>query len=203
MFNNHNRWINSFITGSPDQMAHGVMMVVLSIQQGWWSVGAQMDDMVKHGSNSKFVWGNKLKTYEWLQENRETLYNNVITAESDVDRLLAYLAVPGLGLPKAGFMLQLSHAEGGCLDSHNIKMYNINPNVLTWGNPKTEKTRRMKALNYLTLCNDLGGCRKLWDVWCTHISASDEKRWADPHHVSAVHLTYLTRSYNNVIKEAV
>lgn len=203
MFSNHNGLINRFTVGSPEQMEHTVMMVVLSIQQSWWSVGTQMHDMVKHGHKSRFVWGNKLKTYEWLSENKEQLYNNVITAQSDVDRLLAYLEVPGLGLPKAGFMCQLSHAEGGCLDVHNIRMYDLNPNVLTWGSPKTEKTRRSKALNYLTLCNDLGGCEKLWDTWCNHIASKDADKWADGHHVSAVHLTYLTSTYQSRIKEAV
>ena len=203
MYINHNHRINKWAITDADQLAHTVMMVVLSIQQPWHSVGMQLKDMRKQGMKSRFVWGNKRKTYMWLTMHKDELYNNVIRANTEVEQLLAYLDVPGLGLPKAGFMVQLAHGGGGCLDIHNIRRYKLDPKTLAWSNPKTEALRIQKAQDYIELCSELGGSMELWDRWCNLIAEKNPVKFTDGHHVSAVHLSYLTDSYNNVTKEAV
>jgi len=66
-FKKHNVLINEYAQQSPENLQDMVMMVVLSIQQPWYKVGEQMIDYRKLGSDSRFVWGNKLKTYRWLR----------------------------------------------------------------------------------------------------------------------------------------
>jgi hypothetical protein len=67
-----------------------------------------------------------------------------------------FLRIPGLGLPKAGFMCQLCAGLVGCMDVHNIRMYGLNIKDLTLAkNPKGDKakaTNLTKIVNYIDLC---------------------------------------------------
>ena len=54
------------------------MMVVLSIQQPWHSVGKQMQDYRLKGSSSKYIWGNKLRTLKFLEKHKEELYRDAL-----------------------------------------------------------------------------------------------------------------------------
>ena len=200
-FMEHNPRINEFMQGSAEQMQFGIMMVALSIQQRWSSVGEQMKSYKAGGGSSRFVWGNKRKTHDWLEENRDDLYVAVM-GESDPEKiLLSFLECPGLGLAKAGFCCQLMFGFGGCMDTHNLQRFGIKP--IAWSNNLKQATKEKKAKEYLHQCIYHGGCEELWNSWCYMIAQNYPNDFADGEHVSAVHLTYLTDAYNNVITEAV
>ena len=118
---------------SPDNLTDMVLMVVLSIQQNWLGVGDQMLDVRKCGADSKFLWGNKIKTYEYLRDNSCQLYADAMAVidsdQSDRDKarslMEVFLRVTGLGIPKAGFVCQLMAGLVGCMDVHNIRMYGL------------------------------------------------------------------------------
>ena len=187
---------------SPDKMVDVALMVVLSIQQNWLGVGDQLADVRQLGAGSKFLWGNKIKTYEYLRENSHQLYADamaVINSEqSDRDKAQAlmavFLQVTGLGIPKAGFMCQLMAGLVGCMDVHNIKMYGLDLKSLSLAkNPKTRKgidANNKKVLAYIDLCHDIGTVQ-LWNNWCEFL-ATKSKKWLGGAHVSAVHYSYLT-----------
>ena len=105
-----------------------------------------------------------------------------------------FLRVDGLGLPKAGFCCQLIAGMVGCMDVHNIKMYDLDANSFKLNpKPKTDKafaSNQQKITSYINLCHDYG-CEQLWDSWCDML-ATKSKRWQDGNHVSEVHYTYLT-----------
>jgi hypothetical protein len=187
---------------SPDNMVDMVLMVVLSIQQNWLSVGDQMMDVRKHGKDSKFLWGNKIKTYEYLRDNSSQLYADAMAVidsdQSDRDKarslMEVFLRVDGLGIPKAGFVCQLMAGLVGCMDVHNIKMYGLDIKSLSLAkNPKTSKgieANNRKVVAYIDMCHDIG-TEKLWNNWC-NLLATKSKKWLDGEHVSAVHYSYLT-----------
>jgi len=192
----------AFAQKSPDNMVDVGLMVVLSIQQNWLGVGTQLEDVRINGAESKFLWGNKINTYHYLQANKHILYADamaVINSESP-DRTKArdlmdiFLRVTGLGIPKAGFMCQLMAGLVGCMDVHNIRMYSLNASSLSLSkNPKTSKgieANARKIATYIDLCHDIG-TEKLWNVWCDYL-ATKSKQWRDGTHVSHVHYTYLT-----------
>jgi len=178
------------------------MMVSLSIQQNWLSVGDQMTDVHKLGIESRFLWGNKIKTYEYLQANSHQLYTDAMavinSGDSDRDKARAlmavFLRVDGLGIPKAGFMCQLVAGLVGCMDVHNIRMYRLDIKDLSLSkNPKTSKgvdANNKKVWAYIDVCHEKG-TETLWDNWCNFL-ATTSKRWIDGAHVSAVHYSYLT-----------
>ena len=73
-FDKHNPLINKYAQKSWRNMVDMIMMVSLSIQQPWHSVGMQMYDYRDKGIGSRFVWGNKRKAFLWIAANGEQLY---------------------------------------------------------------------------------------------------------------------------------
>jgi len=187
---------------SHDNMVDVALMVSLSIQQNWLSVGDQLADVNRCGIESKFLWGNKRKTYEYLQDNSYKLYTDAMAVinSGDLDRdkaralMAVFLRVDGLGIPKAGFMCQLMAGLVGCMDVHNIRLYRLDIKDLSLSkNPKTSKgidANNKKVWAYIDMCHDIG-TESLWDNWCNFL-ATKSKKWIDGAHVSAVHYSYLT-----------
>ena len=201
MFNTHCKAVQEYSQRSANNMADTVLMVVLSIQQNWLGVGEQMADVRANKLDSKFLWGNKIKTYEYLMSNKHKMFaqlqavlNSSRTYDEKAFSLMTiFLRVDGLGLPKAGFCCQLIAGMVGCMDVHNIKMYDLDPKTFKLNpKPKTSKaieSNNFKTRNYIDLCHAYG-CDNLWNSWCENL-ATKSKRWQDANHVSEVHYTYL------------
>lgn len=163
---------------NPDKFLEVGTMVLLSIRMQWVGVGNQMADVRKNGAKSKCLWGWKRDGYRYLRDNRKQLYAHVRkyrAGKTYLDDLIReFLKVPGLGLPKAGFLAQLLVGDAGCLDMHNIERFDLDANV--W------KVRKLKNLDdmvreiddkiamYLSLCKLCGGSEKLWDDWCEYLN---------------------------------
>ncbi len=201
MFNTHCKAVQEYSQRNANNMADTVLMVVLSIQQNWLGVGDQMADVRANKLDSKFLWGNKIKTYEYLMSNKHKMFAQVQAVlnsgksydEKAFSLMTIFLRVDGLGLPKAGFCCQLIAGMVGCMDVHNIKMYNVDPKILKL-NPKPKTLKAMEANDqrtrtYIDLCHAYG-CDNLWNSWCENL-ATKSKRWQDANHVSEVHYTYL------------
>lgn len=186
---------------SADNLMDVAMLVSVSIQQNWLSCGEQLKDVRKNGSDSKYLWGVKSKTYKYLNSNKHKLYAQAkaIANSNKDDSAKAYslmkvfLRVDGLGLPKAGFMCQLTMGLVGCMDVHNIKEYKLDPNVFILNqNAKTIKglaANRKKIESYIELCHNIS-TESLWDTWCNNLATKSTK-WRDGNHVSEVHINYL------------
>ena len=202
MYKTHGVACQTYAQGSAENLMDIILMIVLSIQQNWLGVGEQLADVRLQGAESRFLWGNKAKTYAYLEHNKHRLYADVMTIiDSDSDdgtkakKLMdIFLDVDGLGLPKAGFACQLVAGLVGCMDVHNIRRYGIDPKTLSLSrNPKTSKgiaANDRKIVDYIDMCHNYG-TENLWDTWCEFLSTKS-KRWANANHVSEVHYTYLT-----------
>ena len=198
MFNYINPVINSHCLDNADNLADCIAMVVLSIQQPWHSVGGQMLDYKKLGIKSRFVWGNKKKTIQYLQKKKHVLFGSLLAilnshksiADKNHALLKLFLHIPGLGLVKAGFVVQLAVGQIGCIDSHNIKKYNVNPNTLKVPVNASPKLKDKKIAAYIALCETIG-CAELWDNWCALIADKQAKHFASSAEVSRAHYDYL------------
>ena len=209
MFKLHNPLINAYAQRSPDNLFTVVMMVSISIQQKWSLVGDMLSDMVENKSDCLYLWGNKVATYEYMITHKHFIHGQmlaVIKSKNLTDHAKAislmkvFLKIPGLGLPKAGFVCQLVTGLVGCMDVHNIKTYGIDPKTLILNkNLKSLKSlanNRRKIETYITLCHDYG-TENLWNSWCSMIANKYPKDFVDGNHVSEVHYTYLTGEYND------
>ena len=201
MYKTHGVAVQQYSQRSAENMADVILMVVLSIQQNWLGVGDQIADVRKNKIDSKFLWGNKIHTYKYLQTHKHTMYAQMMAVinsnKSDNDKAISlmgiFLKVNGLGIPKAGFACQLTAGLVGCMDVHNIKLYGIDPKSLTLSkNPKTNKglaANAIKILDYIKVCHDYG-TENMWNSWCSFLATKSTK-WQDANHVSEVHYSYL------------
>lgn len=171
-------------------------MVLLSIRMQWVGVGNQLKRVVSGDWTP--LWGWKREGYEYLVRERKVLYHTVrdLRAGRISERafLRQWLKVPGLGLPKAGFVMQLTCGKGGCLDMHNIERLGLDARV--WTVPKRRDVwDQMRVIDetinrYLSLCRECGGSENLWNEWCGHV-ASRVGTLKDGDEVSRRHYEYL------------
>lgn len=163
---------------NPDKLMTVALMVLLSIRMQWVGVGTQMASVRELGVDSPCLWGFKLDGYKYLRDNKVELYRAVReyrAGKTYLDDLLReFLKVPGLGLPKAGFLAQLVVGEAGCLDMHNIARFDLDSKV--WVIRKRKDTADQvqeidnKIALYLKLIDLCGGTEKLWNEWCEHLN---------------------------------
>ena len=195
-FNKHNPSINRYAQKSPKNLQDMVMMVVLSIQQPWHSVGVQMYDYRQRGIRSRFVWGNKKRTLRWLKKHKASLYQDAIEClqlkgrKRSIELMKVFLRVEGLGLAKAGFCCQLFAGCVGCIDVHNLRRLDIPETVLKLDKKASAVTKQKRIETYIDACSKRR-CRWLWNSWCNLIAKKDPGRWRDGEHVSLVHYEYL------------
>ena len=203
MYNIHAKAVQDYSRLSSDNLSDVILMVVLSIQQPWYAVGDQLKDVKRWGIGSKFIWGNKIKTYNFLMSRKDFIYSQYLavlsSSKSDDDKALSlmnvFLQIDGLGLAKAGFVCQLTAGLVGCIDVHNIRMYNIPKKDLAFSKSIKSKTLRDKKIsNYISVCHTIG-TESLWDTWCCSL-ATKTKRFEDGFHVSKVHYDFLQSAVN-------
>jgi hypothetical protein len=203
MYKVHAKAVQDYSRLSSDNLADVILMVVLSIQQPWHSVGNQLKDVRKLGRDSRFIWGNKIKTFDSLQAKKDFIYSQYLavlnSSKPDDERALSlmnvFLQIDGLGLAKAGFVCQLTAGLVGCIDVHNIRMYNIPKKDLAFSKSiKSKALKDKKISNYVSVCHDIG-TENLWDTWCSFL-ATKSKKFEDGFHVSKVHYDFLQSAVN-------
>ena len=198
MYSVHAKAIQDYAKESSDNLADVITMVVLSIQQPWKDVGKQMADVKLNGKDSKYLWGNKRRTYDYITKRKGFIYNQflaVINSSKPNDAkayslMNIFLRIDGLGMVKAGFVCQLSAGLVGCIDLHNIRLYGIDEKILKL--PKSLKSKKIKdeKINkYISICHNIG-TENLWDTWCNFL-ATKNSVWSNGFEVSKVHYDYL------------
>lgn len=131
-----------------------------------------------------------LKGLQYCRDHKDSLYAACYTPGlTDAERLVLLTAVPGIGLVKAGFILQLTTGRGGCLDTHNIKRFGLD--AKDFANCKNLLPR---AELYLRTCERIGGSAYLWDSWCQLVADKYQKVWGgDAEAVSRYHVECIVK----------
>ena len=198
MYSVHAKAIQDYAQKSSDNLADVIIMVVLSIQQPWKNVGLQMADVKLNGRASKFLWGNKGRTYEYVMKRKGFIFNQFLAVvnsnKSDSDKAYSlmniFLRIDGLGMVKAGFVCQLSAGLVGCIDLHNIRLYGIDEKILKLPKSWNSKDIKDEKINkYISICHNIG-TENLWDTWCNSL-ATKNSVWSNGFEVSKVHYDYL------------
>ena len=198
MYSVHAKAIQDYAQKSSDNLADVIIMVVLSIQQPWKNVGLQMADVKLNGRASKFLWGNKGRTYEYVMKRKGFIFNQFLAVvnsnKSDSDKAYSlmniFLRIDGLGMVKAGFVCQLSAGLVGCIDLHNIRLYGIDEKILKLTKSLKSKDIKDEKINkYIAICHNIG-TENLWDTWCNSL-ATKNSVWSNGFEVSKVHYDYL------------
>lgn len=156
----------------PDGLVDVAAFCLATIQTPLSRTAPMVQDIRAQGAGSKYLWGSKRNAFQYVQLHKEELFEMLlkepVPREIALERLLV---VPGLGLPKASFLLQCIGYPTACLDSHNLSRYGLSPNITKVGRV-TEGTLRKKIDNYLTVCDNIGPSEYHWDSWCDYVSGN-------------------------------
>lgn len=184
---------NAHAQASPDNFLRAAFFVLATIQQQLETVPVAVSSIIDSGIASRFAWGNKKRGIAYLHANFETLHADAIKVKNNPCELMAvFLRVPGLGLVKAGFLCQIFSGLVGCIDSHNIKLYDIPLSVLRLTKKEKPETQARKIQKYVALCDGLGGAVLLWSAWCDFVANLRPKNWANGGEVSRFHFDVIS-----------
>lgn len=199
MFRNHQPVIGRWARADADNMHQVIKFVIATVQQSIEEAsGAILTDFDRNGPDSRYAFAWKADALAHYGEHYEDVYAEAMDIYSDTtdDRETAialtsyFAALPGLGLVKGGFVVQLCFGLSGCLDSHNLKRHDINPAPFTASAFKSLKSggsRTARAARYVDLIADLGGTERLWDDWCDYVATLRPDRFDDGFDVSELH----------------
>jgi hypothetical protein len=201
LYDTHQKTIGEFARKSPGNMAAVYTFVIATIQQQIETVPTMTIDLLRDGSASPHAWGWKAQAMDFIRANKVQVYDTSMAIyrghacpDDCQHELLKYFAdLTGLGLAKGGFMVQLCFGLSGCLDSHNIARFGINPNEFRaqrYKNAKSQSLRSEIVRAYHIACSNAGGTRSLWDTWCEYV-ASLRGGHLTAHEISALHCVAL------------
>ena len=209
MFNKYNPAINAHMQANSAQMCDGIIAVVLTIKMPHWMWPKMMDDYRANKGDSQYLFGFKRKTYEYLRDHGEELYDDLMelwmtpkkelggtVQTKDGAMMMRLLDVPGLGLAKAGFVMQMMFCRVGCMDVHNVRrLYKVDiKDVSISKGVKSDSKKFEKIMNYVNLFKGNRTTQKIWDSWCAQVmhNKCNRGRFASADDVSRLHLTVLT-----------
>ena len=196
MFKDHQPMIHEWAKKGPINTMRVIWLVSATIQQHFSTADKIYNSFLKEGMESKYAWGAKADTITYSAKHKKELYEAIFDPDMPLAvKLLNVAAIPGIGLPKAGFVLQLCIGEAGCLDSHNLRRFGLSASAFKLPKKLKYDTALRKAELYLKTCEELGGCEYLWDSWCEYISYLYPKKFEGRNHVSACHVEYLMPTY--------
>ena len=194
MFKTHQPMLARFMKKNPDAFARGEVFTLCSIQKHFSSVGNQLKEIETDGINAVCLNGAKKRSYKEIIAMKGYLYNKVYSKEiSLAEKLLEVSGLYGIGMVKAGFILQLALGKVGCLDGHNLARFGLSASVFRVNGKMTEATALRKANFYIKTCEDLGGSEYLWNTWCKYVADLYPKIYRDACHVSKLHVDFIIK----------
>lgn len=163
-----------------DNFSNIIKFVSLTIQQPFYTMDKQIASVNKLKINSPYVWGNKIKTFEWLNNHPKliSIMYDTIPSLTDYEALGILTEIPGLGCAKGGFVLQLAFGRVGCLDIHNYSTIYPLRDILKELDIKYNKDNKYNIKDYLSICRHIG-CETLWDNWCKFIDDKYPEQFKD------------------------
>lgn len=203
MYTNHVPKIRQAFESDPKlYLVRVVDFVLATIQQRFHTVQSILDDwhdweaeLKEHVSERDLsppgtLWGMKRDGFQYVRQEADRLaglLTYALARNDAVDAIDTLLEVPGLGIAKSGFVAQLLGLPVGCLDTHNLRIYDIAPEAFSYV-PKRAKDRLALIESYVNLCASLGGSEALWDRWCHFIAVEQSEHFYRAEDVSDEHV---------------
>ena len=190
MYDTHGKIIAGYASESPLHLLTVAKFVHATINMQFQHVPGILRNSIAR-NNANMSKNAKLGLAQWY-EQRHAIYGVVYGASADVDKLMAVASMHGLGIVKAGFLLQLALHEPrqryACLDRRNIAFFGLDEEKFK-AQPRNLIKRRALIEEYLQLCGYLGGSVGLWNLWCTKMSHDRPQYFPTAESVSALHVT--------------
>jgi hypothetical protein len=192
MYKDHCPKIAEFGRQSPGNLFQVGLFVISTINKHFEGVGEAMDSYRLHGSDGAWFSAYQRRALEVWSTEAPSLHKR-LGEWSPLFPELALVEVvqlPGVGITKGAFFLQLLGFEIGCLDRHNLALAGLDGKVFSKTPASTESLVR-KIRVYTDLCRILGGAEFLWNQWCGYLANIRPKSFPSAEHVSRLHVEYI------------
>lgn len=125
----------------------------------------------------------KLSAYQYLWTNREEIFEFYTKAQSMENGHLIFWhyildTLPGMGMVKAAFAVQMLFNELGCIDIHNARGL---------GYDKAPSGRAMKQRPVYLNIQSVKTSEQWWDDWCNMLATKYPGQFKSGEHVSRLH----------------
>ena len=172
--------------------------------------GEASDDIEREAAG--ILYGSKRAAVDYIESEKaalywqaeEIVYHATSEREAAHNLIALFCNIPGIGMVKSGFAAQCLYGLAGCIDRHNIERFDIKPCRIKSDRYKSAKrfaTRQAVIAEYLDICESAGGCRELWNSWCSFLAGRPDKTgfkmngnkplYDSAEHVSALHCVAL------------
>lgn len=188
MYAKHNPTIASAMQESPELFLRGVLFAICSIRQPIRAVPDQLEAVL--GGDLSPLFGYKLNAHAYLMDHAAELWRDVRGSRTNANRIAELCRVPGLGIVKAGFVLQLMGYDVACLDTRNVKREGRDPREFRTDGKKSGAAFVRKIDRYLAEVE--GRAAEYWDLWCSDVAQAN-KMTAEA--VSALHLAIVPDNF--------
>ncbi len=195
MFTKHQTRIGKFMLRNPENTKKGILVVASTIQVQTNLVMDTLTDYLDKASQGKYAWKMKQDTYDYVEANKTDIHKllkDTAKGKIELHICLAELTkIDGLGIVKAGFVMQMALGKVGCLDTHNLARFGIDGKQFKFSKSASDKLRQQKASNYIDTCDKIGGCEYLWNTWCEFIADKYPQQFKSGMEVSALHCKWV------------
>ena len=189
MYSNHVPIINGAMRADFRTFKRGVMFAILSARVQFPRVPDQCEELAKEGAKAKCLWGHKFGAYQYIEEHGATLWHDVCNERDPEQALYILTRIPGLGIVKAAFVLQMLGHDIACLDVRNIIRDGRDPRAFrSDAREKASPQWRKKIARYVA--ETRGKAEFYWDCWCEEV-AKDYGSTAE--HISRDHVNAIVR----------
>tara|TARA_Y100000114_G_scaffold85259_1_gene78789 strand:- start:1863 stop:2447 length:585 start_codon:yes stop_codon:yes gene_type:complete len=185
--------IQKLCESDPKYTREAILFVSRSIRNHFWRLNKITDEEKSLGIQAPSL-KQKIKrdAFEYIHSNYKQLHKDIFNPNlSLAEKILSVSSIPGIGIVKAGFVLQLCIGKVGCLDVHNLKMFGFSESAFKFSKTTTKNTALAKSRLYIETCEKLGGSEFLWDNWCEFIAAKYPKHFTSADQVSQMHVNLI------------
>jgi hypothetical protein len=190
MFADHQPQIAAFARRSPENFRRVACFAICTIRMPLHRAVLDTPYAV-NGTPCDSIFGNKRDALVWLNTHGADLWEELEyfyeRGASDDAMLRLMLTVPGIGLAKGGFILQMCYGMSGCIDTHNLTRLGIPERRYRSGHKAVDRGR---IADYHDVVKGAGGTARLWDDWCTYLAERDAN-YPSADYVSRLHLAPL------------
>lgn len=164
----------------------GVMFAILSVRVQFNRVPDQCAELHKRGAEASCLWGWKFEAYKYLEDHAEALQAKVCNASSTRNALWEITRIPGMGIVKGAFVLQMLGHDIACLDTRNIQRDGRKPRAYRADGEARKNTKAFLRKIDRYILDTQGKAEHYWNTWCSEVAPD---YGMTPEAVSKLHLT--------------
>lgn len=195
MYHNHVPVIAAAMREDHHAFARGILFAVLSMRQPFDTTPDQLASVTAGDDwnlDHAYLFGFKRDAARYVTEHAATIWRDVLDTPAIADQIRVLCRIPGMGIVKSGFVLQLMGYDIGCLDTRNVKRAGLNPRAYRTDGVKGKAGAAFvrKVDRYVA---EVGGrAEELWNVWCEDVAVTYEKT---AHQISAMHMAVVPDTF--------